>query len=310
MECSTRTFSYSMTTNGLLLHKYMDYLAEHKFNILISLDGDEYNTSYRVDKRGKPAFDTIIRNVDSIKEKHPDYFEKYINFNAVLHNRNSVESIHTYFKQKYGKMPRIGEISNSGIRKDKVAEFGKAYRNSGESLNQAEHYSEIVKDMGLQLGTYQSVAAYLLMYSDFVYSDYNELLYGRENVEKQLPTGTCIPFSKKVFMTVNNKLLPCERIGHQFALGKVSEDRVELDFEHIAHKYNTYYSKVDNQCRTCHNKRACIQCIYNLSDIDAEKTICYGYMSKKAFDAYQNAQLAFLANNPETYTRLMEDIIS
>lgn len=311
MECSTRSFSFSMTTNGLLLGTYADYLVENNFYLLISLDGNKENTSYRLDKKGNPVFDIIVRNVDLLKNKYPEYFETHVNFNAVLHNRNTVESIYTYFKTKYNKMPRIGEISSVGISKDRRDEFVKTYQNSKESLNQSEHYSEIIKDMTFKLATYQSLATYIMRYSDFVYYDYNELLYGKSKLENSVPSGTCMPFSKKVFMTVNNKLFPCEKIGHQFALGKVSTDEVDIDFEYIADKYNVYYSKIDEQCESCHNRKACIQCIFNLHDIDNMETIiCNGYMNKKDFEAFKNMQMAFLENNPETYCLLMENMIS
>lgn len=35
-----RIFKYSMTTNAILLNKYMDYFVEKNFFLLISLDGD------------------------------------------------------------------------------------------------------------------------------------------------------------------------------------------------------------------------------------------------------------------------------
>jgi uncharacterized protein len=309
MNCKTRTFTFSMTTNALLLRRYMDFFVEKNFHTLISLDGNRENTGYRVDKNGKEAFDRIISNIDSLKEKYPDYFKKYVNYNAVLHNRNSVESIYAFIKEKYNKIPSIRELNNSGIRKEKIKEFEKAYVNTVESLSQSEHYTEIMKDMALQLGTYQTVGIYLMQYSNFVYKDYNELLYGKPNLDSNIPTGTCMPFSKKVFVTVNGKLLPCERIGHQFSLGKITDNEIEIDFEYIAQKYNTYYAKLDKQCKACHNRQACIQCIYNLPDLD-KKPQCHGFMNLQEFQRYQNTQINFLANNPEEYYRIMEEIVN
>ena len=115
IECKYRTFKFSMTTNAILLDRYMDFLVENQFELLISLDGNEYNTSYRVDKRGKPAFKKIIKNVDCLFKKYPDYFNEKVNFNAVLHNRNSVEEIVMYIKNKYNKIPSIGELNNIGV---------------------------------------------------------------------------------------------------------------------------------------------------------------------------------------------------
>ena len=47
-----KKFHYNMTTNAILLDRYMDFLAENEFRLLISLDGDEKGQSYRVDTKG------------------------------------------------------------------------------------------------------------------------------------------------------------------------------------------------------------------------------------------------------------------
>ena len=196
INCPDRMFELSMTTNAILLHKYMDYLHEHAFNILVSLDGNRENTSYRVDKSGNQSFDRIVRNVDRLKEKYPDYFRQKIHFNAVLHNRNSVEEIYRFFKEKYDKIPSIGELNNAGITKKMKDLFKETYRNSTESLHQSEHYEEIERDLFIRSGTYQSVTLFLHQYSGFVFKDYTDLMFdGKE--QKRLPTGTCLPFSKK-----------------------------------------------------------------------------------------------------------------
>jgi uncharacterized protein len=125
---------------------------------------------------------------------------------------------------------------------------------------------------------------------------------------KKIPTGTCLPFSKKIYMTVNGKLLPCERIGHQYALGSITDENIELDYTAIADKYNAYYAKLEKQCAGCFIKKSCIQCIYNLPDLE-DRPICQGFMNKQEFERYQNAQIGFLANNPEEYFRIMEELV-
>ena len=313
LNCSVRTFTFNMTTNGILLHRYMDFLVEKNIQLLISLDGNEYNTSYRVDHKGENAFARIVRNVDHLKERYPEYFERCVNFNAVLHNRNSVEEIYHFFKERYNKVPSIGELNSSGIRPEKREEFELTYKSSTESLMQSEHYSEIERGMFLKSPTYHSATIFLMQTSEHAYKDYNELLFGKQRTTDvpQIPTGTCLPFSKKVFVTVNGKLLPCERIGHQFALGHVDDHGVHLNFEEIAKRYNGYYQRVSKQCRACHNKHACTQCVFNLEGIDnSDKVVkCQGFMSKHDAEQYRNVQLRFFHENPEAYHKIMTEVI-
>ena len=224
-----------------------------------------------------------------------------------MHNRNSVESIYRFFKEKYNKIPRIGELNNVGIRKDKLEEFNRTYKNSQESLQQAEHYEEIERDMFMNAGNYRNLTLFLHQYSGFVYRDYTDLLYDKKEA-KSVPTGTCLPFSKKMFVTVNSKILPCERIGHQFALGRIGETEIDLNPEWIADKYNNYYARMESQCNRCKNKKACIQCLFNLKDIES-KPVCFGYMNDKDFNNYVNQQMHFLEQNPEAYKKIMKEVI-
>ena len=110
---------------------------------------------------------------------------------------------------------------------------------------------------------------------------------------------------------MNGKLLPCERIGHQFALGHVDDHGVHLNFEEIAKRYNGYYQRVSKQCRACHNKHACTQCVFNLEGIDnSDKVVkCQGFMSKHDAEQYRNVQLRFFHENPEAYHKIMTEVI-
>jgi sulfatase maturation enzyme AslB (radical SAM superfamily) len=59
--------SFAITTNGLLMEKYMNFLVENDFNLLISLDGNAKNNRYRVFKNGKPAFKKILENIRALQ---------------------------------------------------------------------------------------------------------------------------------------------------------------------------------------------------------------------------------------------------
>jgi uncharacterized protein len=61
LENIGKKFYYNMTTNGVLLVRYMDYLAEKEFTLTISLDGNECDHSYRVDDKGRDSHKRLSR---------------------------------------------------------------------------------------------------------------------------------------------------------------------------------------------------------------------------------------------------------
>lgn len=83
-----------------------------------------------------------------------------------MHNKNSVEGIYEFFKAKYNKIPRIGELNTTGIRKDKIKEFYQAYRSTAQSLRQAEHYDEIERELFMESVNYKSLALFLFNTAD------------------------------------------------------------------------------------------------------------------------------------------------
>jgi uncharacterized protein len=302
-----RRFGFSMTTNGTLLEKHIDFISENQFDLLVSLDGNFENNAYRINTLGQNSFSKIIESVDKLKKKYPDYFDKRVNFNAVLHNKNSVAEIYQFFHETYQKIPMVSELNNSGIQPDKQEEFNRLYKNWSESLHQSENYEKIEKELFMEGDLYKEVALFLHQYSGFVYKTYNDLLQDKGK-KKSIPTGTCLPFGKKFFVTVNGKILPCERVSHNFGLGEIKEGKVRIDYEAIAEKYNSYYNKLEKQCAQCYRTKSCTQCIFYIPDIDFDP-VCQGYLNKSQFSRYIAFNMDFMEKHPEDYLRIMKEVV-
>lgn len=300
-------FVFTMTTNALLLTKHMDFLVENNFLLLISLDGNKKNSGYRLDKNGKSSFSRVLKNVDDLIHKYPDYFDKKVDFNAVLHNKNSVSEIYKFVKKRYGKVPRVAELNNMGIRPEKRSDFENIYKNISKNLEQAKNYDEICSNMFMNLPEYKSITRIIHFFSGFVYKTYNNL-FNRKCEHYYFPTGTCLPFSKKIFITANGKLLPCERIGQQFSLGSIIKDKVEINYNEIADRYNIYFDKLNSQCSVCYNANICVQCIFNIKNLD-NNPVCHGFMNQEVVSRYFSNNISFLENHPADYYRIMEEVI-
>ena len=203
-------FSYTMTTNGILLDKYIDYLIEKDFDLLISLDGNSFNNSYRVYKNGTSSFDDLIRNIKHIQHNYPAYFESKVAFNTVLHNRNSLDEIIEYFNTEFAKTPTINELNISGVSDENKNEFDGIFMSYDASLNDSSNPDELIKKLGSNGKIQKELFRYIQRYSGRYFEDYLDLLRNKDLAT--LPTGTCIPFSRKIFVTVNRDILPCESV--------------------------------------------------------------------------------------------------
>lgn len=308
LEPVGKKFQFNMTTNAMLLDKYMDYLVEKEFRLLISLDGDKEGQGYRVDAAGHNSFDRVFANVCLLRSRYPEYFEKLVMFNSVLHNKNSVESTYHFIKETFGKEPSISPLNNSGIRKDKVEEFNRTYRNYFQSIQEATNCEALKTEMFLGNPATSLLMNYVYNDSGNVYYNYNHLLASANNVSFP-PTGTCTPFSKKMFITVKGKILQCERINHEFALGQVTDSGVELDLEKVAQQHNDYVFKYMRQCKSCAKQKACEQCVYQIDDIHETTTRCHSYCSDRQMKQMNAHCLAYLDLHPELYKRILEEVV-
>ena len=302
-----RRIQFAMTSNCLLLNKYMDYLAEKDIALLASLDGNESENAYRVRKDGSSSFKKVFENIKLLQEKYPAYFERQVMFNAVIHSKNSVSSVYHFIKENFDTVPFFSEVNSFGVKKEKIAEFNKTYKNYYEDLHQDENYEEIIDGMFDKAPEVKGMLAYIEAMTDNIYADYARLLYNDSEINT-IPTSTCAPFSKKVFVKVDGKILPCERIHHKYSFGYVKDGKVVLDIDAVADQFNSYLDKMQDSCSKCFRKNLCIQCIYNL-DIDSERPRCYGFMNNIKFEQYKHRYERFIKEHPEAYKKAIEKVI-
>ena len=247
-----RKFSYSITTNAVLLPLYIDFFVKNNFNIMISLDGDECSDSYRIDIKGRPSFNQVYQNIKKIESLYPDFYSEHISFNAVLTNRNSYEGIVSFFQDEFGKIPHISALSTSNVNplsREKYEQIRNRAQpdNSVLPFSVSPSFQLFKKEFELKSGNY--------------YYDFNELLYNRYRQDKVF-TGTCFPFSKKLYLTVEGKILQCERISYEHHLGFVNESEVHLDFNEVVRLHNAAIKKYSANCKKCQIRYTCPQCIY------------------------------------------------
>lgn len=293
-------FSYSMTTNGLLINKYREYLIEKDFRLTVSLDGNKENNSFRIKQNGESSFDDVITNMELLKQFNSDYFDKNISFISVIHKRNSVQESLNYIKGKFNKLPSNGPITTDDIAPEQKEFFDKNLRRDSESVFSDE---EILKLDERELGEYD-IYSFVRKNARHYFFHYNDIY--KIGQLPLTPTGTCFPFNRKVYLSVNGKILPCERIHVCHTMGRVSTTKgVLLDSAAIAEYFNKTIAVFKDHCKDCYNRPTCGICAFKYSGEP-----CKEFINQVDFINIMYGNLNLIEKCPHTYKYIKNVITS
>lgn len=306
-----RKIIYTMTTNALLLDTYMDYLVEKDVHLLISLDGAKTGNSYRRTPNNKDSFEKVFTNVLNLKEKYPSYFESNINFNSVITNRNSLDDIYEFFSTHLNKIPRIAEINCNNVKDNCRKKFTSMYQNKYESIIKSVDKQKINDELFISSPEVGSLTNFIFHHTGNTFYSYNDLLIDREQA-KIVPTSTCVPFHKKMFITVNGKIMQCEKISHKYSLGEIKEESIVFDYTKIAKDFNAYVNSVVAQCDHCYMNTTCSTCVFQMNaqnfNNSEKSSVIPCFYSKQKYNKYIETNMRFLKENPFMYEKILKQV--
>ena len=298
-------FQYNMTTNAMLLGKCQDFLQQHEVRLLISLDGTEKDDCHRITTNGSGSFNYVFSQIKKLKETYPSYFEKCVSFNSVLHSKSNVGRIIDFFEKEFGKSPMLSELTRQNVV-DKAL-FNDMFLNVQAAIKQSGRQDFIDKKLMYVSPNISALTSYLHRYTNETFKDYRSMFYGTHRYSL-IPTGTCIPFNRKMLVTTNGKIMVCEHIDHKYAVGKVDEKGVHLDLEEIAQRYNEkYYNRITHLCKICYAQQNCTQCVFQ-TNIDKEPVKCRSFYTYPVFAKQLAANLSYMEHNRWAYKHVMEEV--
>ncbi len=298
-------FTFSLTTNGYFLDKYIGYLVENDFSISVSLDGNIYNNSHRINRSGQNTFNKVFMNLLMIKENYKEFFAKNLQFISVLNDNNSYAEIFNFFHKNFKKYPEISEISRCGISRENEDFFNSIYKNCFksylESLSELDNIPFIKKNKFIISFLYNI----FITHSVFWCTEYLNLFTPNNN-NNYLPTGTCIPFENKIMLSVDGKIYPCERVGNSIEFGNLSGGKVNIENKKIVKIYNKYYKYLsENCCNECYIRPFCTSCMFQTNPIQKEK--CNSFQNKESYLNNLTQFISFLEECPNFYKILVQN---
>ncbi len=246
MEYAEKSFfskpiKYYMTTNAALLSgEVVDFLVNKNVDLLISYDGPQevQDKNRRFLANGKSTFDIVKKNLEYIEYNHPEFFANNIMINSVLLNKSDRAKAEEFFDSF--NLPK-GCIRINMANTEHI-----------EFINEGVE-SPLIED-------------------DRDQKDFESIL-NKESVVTDIchHSGPCVPGGKKLFVTTNGDLYPCEKVNTSnpaYIIGSVfagfDKDKVNtlLNIGQISKERCTNCWAI-NFCSMC-----CAQCdgINNLDD--------------------------------------------
>lgn len=291
-------FAYTLTTNGVNLNLFYDFLIQHDFYLVISLDGNEWNNQYRVFPNGKHSFSVVYDNIKFLQKQFPEYYQKNISFNPVLHDKNDEIDIKRYFRKEFSKTPTTSIVKATDKKDDSAFKYCPT------------------SQMDLQIGSdltdfKKSTLAFSLLHilrnhSNLIFSDYSELGVARQTIKRH-PTGVCLPFSRKMFISAQGLLFPCERINFKYALCDINS-AVNYNVNETAQFYSTVFEKSSSLCSRCYQFMDCESCFFNNAKIDGDKFQCFDFSDKEKYENTLAYYWSFFENNPTLYYEVYNNL--
>lgn len=255
-----KKINYTITTNGTLLTKKIaEFLFLNNFSIVISLDGSKQeHDQYRVFPNGTGSFDTVMRNLYSIREAFPSDFKK-IRFNTVLNPKNDYKHLKLYFEED----ELVGESDvMTTLVDNKSAEgvkFGDEFYRA-RAYEQFKLYLYMLKKVDLS-----NVSKLVISNYAFIKQKYQMLVNHRILGCKAHHGGPCIPGGKRLFINVFGKLYPCERVAEESEVMHIGTLETGFDFEKAKVLLNV--GKVtEEECRHCWALDYCSICCQKADD--------------------------------------------
>ena len=133
----------------------------------------------------------------------------------------------------------------------------------------------------------------------------------QNSMDQYFPTSTCLPFNKKIFFTVQNKLIPCEKINQKYTMGEANQNMM-FNIPEITRQYNFYYNHIKKECQKCYAYKFCGLCLFhinNLDKVDTKEFTCNRFYDKKGFQNKLYRLFSFLEKSPESFFQILENII-
>lgn len=237
---------YSFTTNASLISESIaQFLAHHRVQLLVSLDGPPgAHDLYRRTRGDGPTFQRVIAGLTTLRDVDPEYFASHVRYNCVLTPGTDFAAVFGFFQQHEltrGHRVMFNPVSGTGTTF--YQQYG-TYTPEQQRFLRRDACDECARDSQQQYRFKR-----LLQIA----------VRPRTPLAGTIPVnGCCVPLLKKMLVTVTGDVYMCERSPYDLCLGNVN--RGGIDDGRIVELVQQYVAQSLPHCRTCWAMRLCSAC--------------------------------------------------
>ena len=265
-ELAGKLLTFSLTTNASLLTEPMAaFLEEHDVGVLLSIDGIKpVNDANRVFRNGAGTYDTVMKNVRMIREKHPLLFEK-LRISSVIDPGTSISG--------FGKYPcelDVLPLSNYTVNIEDSTEHDIVIPDGLRRVMEKEVFLAYLAEFGLNS---LPISAYGFGQVESIHNSISAFKSTNGIQDTMAPGGPCVPGKTRLFVTADGRLFPCERVNETDA-NCIGDLKTGFNYEKAKRILNVG-SITENNCKNCWALRHCSVCVkyidYAQADAAKEK---------------------------------------
>lgn len=257
-----KNITYTVTTNGTLLTSdVIKFLSDNNFTLIISLDGHkECQDANRRFVNGKGTFNTVIENINTIRNRYPDFFSKVM-INSVVSPNSDFACITEFFSADEA-VKDLAVIS--GIISDNYIRDTVYYTDNYFMVERFETFKAMLWSIGkIDL---EKVSKLFVRWRGTTSEKYRLLRNIGQLPSCHHPGGPCIPGKHRLFLDVDGNFFPCEKVSEQSKVMKIGSLEDGIDLEKAKSIINVAQCTKE-ECINCWCFSFCAQCAANADDL-------------------------------------------
>lgn len=253
---------FELSTNGILLNNpVVDWLAQNKFHLFVSIDGiGKYHDLCRKDVGGHGSFAKVNTNLKYIKNHYPELWASNLDLMMTLSDISLLPDISREWSKSELFMDKIPT---------RISEVANIYNSDTSKIDydvEKQKYWGLVKCRIENPNEPLMEAFFNIWLAEWINRPIFEI-----NDAQEYPT--CLSHNKKLYIDARGNVGICERIADSIRIGNIITG---LNYESINETVKKTAYFIDSRCSTCTSARICDICpdVLKLSP-NIVKTYCH-----------------------------------